>query len=89
MTDDTTRRWGVKLPEGAYLYQFMEKKHIASDASDEEWELFVEEYQGAFADSASRIAMTLWNKFMFEEAAEKENKEFQQEWKAILKEKLE
>ena len=85
MTDDTTRRWGVKLPEGAYLYQFMEKKHIASDASDEDWELFVEEYQGAFADAASEIALEMWADFADDE---RKNKEFQQEWKAVLKEKL-
>ena len=86
MTDDTTRRWGVKLPEGAYLYQFMEKKHIASDASDEDWELFVEEHQGAFADAASEIALEMWADFADDE---RKNKEFQQEWKAVLKEKLE
>ena len=74
----------MKLPEGAYLYQFIEKQDVPN-ASDEEWELFVEEYQGAFADAASEIALEMWASFADDE---RKNKEFQQEWKAILKEKL-
>ena len=71
----------MKLPEGAYLYQFIEKQDVPN-ASDEEWELFVEEYQGAFADAASEIALEMWADFADDE---RKNKEFQQEWKAILK----
>ena len=73
----------MKLPEGAYLYQFIEKQDVPN-ASDEEWELFVEEYQGAFADAASEIALEMWADFADDE---RKNKEFQQEWKAILKKK--
>ena len=75
----------MKLPEGAYLYQFIEKQDVPN-ASDEDWELFVEEHQGAFADAASEIALEMWADFVDDE---RKNKEFQQEWKAILKEKLE
>ena len=70
----------MKLPEGAYLYQFIEKQDVPN-ASDEDWELFVEEHQGAFADAASEIAHDMWSDWYDDR---ERNKKFQQTWKAIL-----
>ena len=96
MTGDTTSRWGVKLPEGAYLYQFIEKKHMESISKmglspgdvipDELWEEFVEDSQGAFADAASEIAWELWLDFSDEKGRDRN---FEETWKSILKEKIE
>ena len=76
----------MKLPEGAYLYQFMEKQDMPKELlrfiSDEDWEEFVEEHQDAFADAASEIALKMWSDWYDDK---ERNKEFQQEWKAVLK----
>ena len=80
----------MKLPEGTYLYQIMEKQDLPKELlrfiSDEDWEKFVDEHQGAFADAASEIALEMWADFVDDE---RKNKDFQQKWKAILKERLE
>jgi hypothetical protein len=53
---------------------------------DELWEEFVEDSQGAFADAASEIAWELWLDFSDDKGRDRN---FEETWKSILKEKIE
>jgi hypothetical protein len=50
------------------------------------WEEFVEDSQGAFADAASEIAWELWLDFSDDKGRDRN---FEETWKSILKEKIE
>ena len=48
---------------GNTLYQYMEKKHIDENCSDEKWDKFVEDFGGVFAEECSELARELYNEF--------------------------
>lgn len=59
----------IKIPNNT-LWQYLEKEHLDIDdeMTDEQWELFVNDYNDSFADTVSNIGHDL-----FKEALEKYN----------------
>lgn len=59
---------------GNTLYQYMEKKHIDKNCSEEKWNRFVEDFGGVFAEECSELARELYNEFNQQEKKyEREN----------------
>ena len=48
---------------GDTLYQYIEKKHIDENCSDEKWYRFVEDFGDVFAEECSELARELYNEF--------------------------
>jgi hypothetical protein len=52
------------MSEEIKLFQTIEKEHMEMNAkckiSDVDWEYFVEQFQNAFADEVSELALTYW-----------------------------
>ena len=49
------------------LWQYIKKEHMEANTgqtiTDEEWELFVDRLQSAFADEVSQLACGFWNDY--------------------------
>lgn len=52
---------------GNTLYQYIEKKHIDENCSDEKWDRFVEDFGDVFAENCSKLAEELYQEFEYNE----------------------
>ena len=50
------------------LYQYMKKEHLdpENELSDDEWEDFIDKYQGCFAEKCSELANDLFGEFLID-----------------------